>query len=79
MGLTLPVDLSFLSRLDRLFVMNAVLLVGAPPGRDEWRVGRGHCAGRVKLLRKSAVRRECFYPGAAVPFIRVVRVDALFI
>lgn len=38
-GLTLPVDLGFRSRLDRLFVMNTVLPVGKPlgPHYDEWR------------------------------------------
>jgi haloalkane dehalogenase len=38
-GLTLPVDLSFRSRLDRLFVMNTVLPVGKSLGPHfyEWR------------------------------------------
>jgi haloalkane dehalogenase len=39
LGLTLPVDLGFRSRLERLFVMNTVLPVGTPlgPHYDEWR------------------------------------------
>lgn len=39
LGLTLPVDLGFRSRLDRLFVMNTVLPVGKPlsPHFYEWR------------------------------------------
>src|SRR5450432_4042224 len=32
LGLTLPVDLGFRSRLERLFVMNTVLPIGAPLG-----------------------------------------------
>jgi len=39
LGLTLPVDLGFRSKLDRLFVMNTVLPVGKPLGPHfyEWR------------------------------------------
>lgn len=39
LGLTLPVDLGFRTRLDRLFVMNTVLPVGKPLGPHfyEWR------------------------------------------
>ncbi len=39
LGLTLPVDIGFRSRLDRLFVMNTVLPVGKPLGPHfyEWR------------------------------------------
>jgi haloalkane dehalogenase len=39
LGLTLPVDLRFRSRLERLFVMNTVIPVGAPlgPHFQEWR------------------------------------------
>jgi haloalkane dehalogenase len=39
LGLTLPVDLGFRSKLDRLFVMNTVLPVGKSPGPHfyDWR------------------------------------------
>jgi haloalkane dehalogenase len=39
LGLTLPVDLDFRSRLDRLFVMNTVLPTGKPlgPHYEQWR------------------------------------------
>ncbi len=39
LGLTLPVDLGFRSKLDRLFVMNTVLPIGKPLGPHfyEWR------------------------------------------
>ena len=39
LGLTLPLDLGFRSKLDRLWVMNTVLPVGKPlgPHYDEWR------------------------------------------
>jgi haloalkane dehalogenase len=39
LGLTLPVDLGFRSRLERLFVMNTVLPIGVPLGQHfyEWR------------------------------------------
>ena len=58
LGLTLPVDLGFRSKLHRLFVMNAVLPIGKPLGPHQYARYRTDRRNRVFVGGKGSFSSE---------------------